>query len=287
MHEILSVVPKIWNSFQDDKINMLKILFIGDISGKVGRKAVKKILPELKKKLRPDLVIANAENIAHGSGVTKNTLKEAMETGVDWFTCGDHSFKRGKENDVYDELPIIRPANYSKDTPGQGHKIITAGKHKILLINLIGRVFMDMDYDCPFRKLDEILTDKNVDKKNISAIIIDIHAEATAEKVALGHYADGRVSAVLGTHTHIMTADSKITKNKTAYITDVGMVGFADGCIGVEKENIIKTFLTQIKYKHIVPEKGKAIFNAVLITIDTKTKKASNIKPITKFVAIK
>ena len=266
---------------------MLNILFIGDISGKVGRKAVAKILPGLKKKLKPDLVIANAENIAHGTGISENTLKEMMDAGVDWFTAGDHAFVREKYRDTYNDnnFPIIRPANFSKDAPGQGHIVIKVGKEKILLINLIGRVFMKMDYDCPFKKFDEIID--GLDKKNLSAIIVDIHAEATAEKVALGHYVNERASAVLGTHTHIMTADHKITEEGMAYITDAGMVGFADGCIGVDKENIIKTFLTQIKHKHILPEKGKAIFNAVLLTINPKTRKATDIKPIIKFVAIK
>lgn len=266
---------------------MLKILFIGDISGKIGRETVNKILPKLKRDLKPDLVIANAENIAHGTGVTEKTLKEVMEAGIDWFTCGDHSFDREKEFDVYDNLPILRPANFPPNSPGSGYKVIKINKHKILLINLVGRVFMHMDYDCPFRKLDEILSDKSLDKKKLSAIIVDIHAEATSEKNALGHFADGRVSAVLGTHTHIMTADHKVTENGTAYITDTGMVGAADECIGVDKENIIKMFLTQIKQKHVILEKGRAIFNAALITIDSKTKKATEIKPITKYVEIK
>ena len=266
---------------------MLKILFIGDIVGKIGRKAVQKILPGLKKELKPDLVIANAENIAHGHGVTEKTLKEVMEAGVDWFTCGDHAFKKGKEFGIYKNMPILRPANYSKNAPGKGYSVIAAGEHNILLINLIGRVFMKMDHDCPFNKLDEILADKNLADKKFSAIIIDMHAEATSEKIALGHYADGRASAVLGTHTHIMTADHKITKQGTAHITDTGMAGFADGCIGIEKENIIDTFLTQIKHTHNIPEKGRTIFNSVLVSINGKTGKAKKIEPITKFVEIK
>lgn len=295
----------------------LNILFIGDIVGKIGRETIKIILPKLKKELKPDLVIANAENIAHGSGVSAKTLKEVMATGVDYFTGGDHAFKRQKENKVYDELPIIRPANFAKDVPGKGYAIIKAGKHDVLLINLIGRVFMDMAYDCPFHKLNEILaenlleknlprslSDKNSENnknkvvleqslQNIckvwgfSAIIIDIHAEATSEKAALGHYADGRVSAILGTHTHVLTADHKITEKGTAYITDTGMIGFADGCIGVEKEGIIKTFLTQIKNKHKIPETGRAVLNGVFIEIDEKTGKAKNIKPIIKHINIK
>ncbi len=265
---------------------MLNILFIGDISGKIGRKTVQKVLPGLRKKLKPDLIIANAENIAHGTGVTEKTLKEVMEYGVDWFTCGDHSFKREKENDVFNNLPIIRPANFPDKSPGNGYTIIKVNSYNILLINLIGRVFMHMDYDCPFRKVDKILKENNLDKKNISAIIIDIHAEATSEKIALKHYLDGKVSALLGTHTHVMTADNEITKKGTAYISDVGMTGFADGCIGIEKENIIKTFLTQIKSKHNIPDEGRAIFNAVSLTINPKTGKTTEIKPIIKFVKI-
>jgi hypothetical protein len=271
---------------------MLKVLFIGDINAKIGRRAIKKILPGLKRKLKPDLVIANAENLAHGTGVTESTLKEVMGAGVDWFTNGDHAFDQEKYLNIYSDqnLPILRPANYSSAAPGQGYTIIDEKKYKILLINLVGRVFMGMHYDCPFKKLDEILSrydGANLDKKNLSAIIVDIHAEATAEKIALGHYMDGRVSAILGTHTHVMTADHKITKRGTAYITDVGMVGFADGCIGIDKENIIKTFLTQIKYRHIIPEEGRAVFNAVFTIINPKTRKATKITPIIKYIEIK
>ncbi len=267
---------------------MLKILFIGDINGKIGREAVAKILPPLKKKLQPDLVIANAENSAHGSGITEDIVKELLGSGIDWLTSGDHALKRTGQLGLYDKYPIVRPANFPPGVPGRGFAIIPmGGKKNILLINLIGRVFMHMDYDCPFRKLDEILANSDLHKKNISAIITDMHAEATSEKTAFGYYADGRISAVLGTHTHIMTADHRVTDKGTAYITDVGMVGAADSCLGVDKENIIKTFLTQIKLPHVIPEKGKAIFSAVLVDVDEKTNKAKAIEPITKYVTIK
>jgi hypothetical protein len=265
---------------------MLKILFIGDINGKIGRQAVAKILPKLKKELRVDLVIANAENIAHGSGVTEETIKELQAAGVDFMTTGDHAFKTQRDSDVFENLPVIRPANFPPCLPGRGYLLIEYKKKKIALINLIGRVFMHMDYDCPFRKLDEILAELDLHKNKLSAIIVDIHAEATSEKIALGHYADGRVTAVLGTHTHVMTADHHITDKGMAYITDVGMVGASDGCIGVDKENIIKTFLTQIKYKHVIPEKGQVIFNSVLININEKNSQASSIKPLIKNINI-
>jgi metallophosphoesterase (TIGR00282 family) len=265
---------------------MLKILFIGDINGKIGRQAVAKILPKLKKDLKIDLVIANAENIAHGSGVTEDTIKELQSAEVDWMTTGDHAFKALRDLSVFENLPVLRPANFPPGLRGHGYKVIEFKNKKILLINLIGRVFMHMNYDCPFRKLDEILAELDLRKNKLSAIIVDIHAEATSEKIAFGHYADGRVTAVFGTHTHVMTADPHITNKGTAYITDVGMVGASDSCIGVEKENIIKTFLTQIKYKHIIPEKGSVIFNSVLININEKNSNAISIKPLIKNINI-
>lgn len=265
---------------------MINILFIGDICGKIGREAVKQLLPKLKKELKPDLIIANAENLAHGKGITEPTIKEMIEAGIDWFTNGDHAFDVGTPELYNGELPVLRPANYAAGIPGKGYSIIEKGKYKILLINLIGRVFMANDYDCPFRKADEILANNSLPEKNLSAIIVDIHAEATSEKVALGHYLNGKVTAVIGTHTHVMTADEQITEQDTAYITDVGMTGLADGIIGIEKENIIKMFLTQIKQPHILAETGKAIFNAILVSIDPKTKKAKDIKPIIKYINI-
>ena len=263
----------------------MKILFIGDINGKIGRRAVNKILPKLKKKLKPDLVIANAENSAHGSGVTENIIEELQAAGVDWMTTGDHAFTKAGKFDIYNKYPIIRPANFSPNVPGKGYALASIKGKDVLLINLIGRVFMKADYECPFQELDKILA--NFAKQNLSAIIVDIHAETTSEKVCIGHYADGRVSAVLGTHTHIMTADQKVSKKGTAYITDVGMIGLADGSLGLDKEGIIKTFLTQIKQPHVIPEKGKAIFNAVLVNVNPKTRKATSIKPIIEFVNIK
>ena len=272
---------------------MLNILFIGEANGKIGRRAIQEILPKLKKEFKPDLVILNVDNLAHGNGVSETTIKEMQKIGVDAFTGGDHCFGNTGSLNIYDSdlpaqagLPLLRPANYSENAPGKGFTIIELKNgHKILLISLIGQVFMSMDYDSPFNKIDEILS--NLANNNLSAIIVDIHAEATSEKIALGHYLNGRVSAILGTHTHIMTADAQISELGTALITDVGMTGFADGVLGVDKEGIIKTFLTQIKTSHTIPEKGRACFNAVLLSIDPKTKKTKSIKPITKYINIK
>jgi metallophosphoesterase (TIGR00282 family) len=263
----------------------MNILFIGEINGKIGRQVIKKILPNLKRKLKPDLIIANADNLAHGNGISRDTIKEMMEAGVQAFSGGDHCFGNTAHLNLYDsDLPLLRPVNYAATAPGRGQTVIEKNGHKILLISLIGQVFMPMSFNNPFTEVDKILS--NLAKNNLSAIIIDIHAEATSEKIAMFHYLDGRASAVIGTHTHIMTADAQISSAGTALITDVGQTGFADGVLGVEKEGIIKTFLTQIKYPHQLPETGQAIFNAVSLIIDPKTKKAISIKPITKFVNV-
>jgi metallophosphoesterase (TIGR00282 family) len=265
---------------------MIKILFIGDINGKIGRETVKKILPKIKSEYHPDLVFANAENAAHGAGVTEATIKELLAAGIDHFTTGDHAFD-AKQLELFDKYPILRPANFLTGVPGHGYKIIEWKNEKILLINALGQVFMPMNQDNPFHKLDEILAKHRLSEKKLSAIIVDIHAEATSEKIALKHYLNGRVSAVLGTHTHVMTADAQITDKGTAYITDTGMAGAAEECIGVAKEGIIKTFLTQIRSQHVIPETGPSIFNAVLIEINERTGRAKSIKPITKHLQIK
>ncbi|MDO8593223.1 MAG: TIGR00282 family metallophosphoesterase [bacterium] len=264
---------------------MLNILFIGDINGKIGRRTVQQILPGLKKELKLDLVIANADNLAHGNGVSESTLKEMTAAGIDAFTGGDHCFGNAAHLKLYDSLPtLLRPANYSSQAPGRGYVEISINDHKILLISLIGQVFMSMNHDSAFVEADSILS--NLANNSLSAIIIDMHAEATSEKIALSHYLDGRATAIIGTHTHVMTADARISGSGTAMITDAGLVGFADGILGVDKTGVIKTFLTQIKSSHVIPETGPAIFNAVFLAIDPIAKKAISIKPITKYINI-
>jgi metallophosphoesterase (TIGR00282 family) len=266
---------------------MLNILFIGDVVGQIGRETVKKVLPSLKKELKVDFVIANAENVAHGCGVNENSLEELMEAGVDFFTTGDHAYDNKKQTEyIFGKYPIIRPANFPSGNDGIGYSVINKGKNSILVVNLIGRVFMHMDYDCPFRQLDEILAKISLSNQRLSAIIIDIHAEASSEKIAMKHYADGRVSAIIGTHTHVPTADAVISDNGTAFLSDAGMTGYADGVIGIDKEGIIKTFLTQIKNKHKLPEKGSSNFNGAMIRINPKDRRAVNIKQIIKQVEI-
>ena len=262
---------------------MLKVLFIGDIVGRIGRETIAQVLPKLKKEKKIDIVIANAENSAHGSGITERIIEELEKSGIDYFTMGDHALRRKNQSGLYSLHNIVRPANFPSGVPGHGYCLIPVKDKNILLINLIGRVFMKADYDCPFRKLDEILANVNLQANNIFAIIVDIHAETTSEKVALMHYADGRVNAVLGTHTHVKTADEQTTDKGTAFITDVGMVGAGDSSLGIAKEGAIRTFLTQIREPHIIPKTGKAICNSVLLNISAKN---TTIKSIIKHIII-
>jgi len=265
---------------------MFKVLFFGDVIGRLGRRGVAAVLPHLKDQYRPDFVIANAENLAHGKGVTSSTLQELKNAGVNFFTSGNHVFKKPEVYDFIDneDTVLIRPANYPPETPGKGSKLVSIGNEKLLVINLMGRVFLTENFDCPFRALDSILEEY----KDVSRIgtIIDFHAEATSEKSAFGLYADGRVSAVLGTHTHIPTADARIMSNGTAHISDIGMSGGKNTVIGVDKENVIKGFLTQQPVMFEIPETGICIVNAVLITIDPSTQKAVEIKQIQEDVEI-
>jgi len=267
---------------------LIKILFIGDIVGKPGRKAVKELLPSLKKEHQVDLTIANAENLAHGIGVTKKTLNDGLNAGIDFFTSGNHIFGKPEANQLLDniETPLLRPANYPDQSPGQGEKTLLVGEKSLLVINLNGQVFINDDtgFSCPFKKLDQIL-DK-YKKTDLDGIIVDFHAEATSEKVAFGWYADGRVSAVLGTHTHIVTADEQILPQGTAYITDIGMAGLKDSVIGIDKENIINKFLSKKPISHEIANTGRCLLNAVLVTINPKTNKSSSIKRIYKEITI-
>lgn len=262
----------------------MKILFIGDIFGRAGRETVGKILPEMKKKYSPDIVIANPENMSHGTGFSLKNIEEMQKAGVDFFTSGNHVWSNPDGVAHLDEkdFPVLRPANFpSKDTPGRGHRIVETKGKKILIISLIGQVFMKQNVDSPFKVIDQILEENR--EQDLSAIFVDFHAETTSEKTALAFYLDGRVSAVVGTHTHIQTNDARVLENGTAYITDVGMTGPQDSVIGVKKEIIIKKFLTQMPVKNTPETEGKMIFNAVFIEVDEETKKALNISNVFEY----
>jgi len=262
---------------------MIKILFFGDIFGRPGRDAIKKTMPELKKKYRPDLVIANGENLTHGNSITSPTLNEMLEAGIDVFTSGNHIFDREEASALLanPDSPVLRPANYPKEDPGKGTKLIRINDVNVLIFNLLGRVFMKEDVDDPFAMSKNII---DYYKKDTQIFILDFHAEATSEKVALMHYLDGQISAMIGTHTHIPTADYKISKQGTAYVTDIGMVGSADSVIGLKKEPVIEQYLTQIKQKMEVPENGELEVNALYIEIDENTGKSVKIEKIYKII---
>jgi len=264
----------------------MTILFFGDIVAKLGREAVKKVLPELMKKYQPDLVLANAENLAHGKGVTEKTLNEMMAIGINVFTSGNHITKKGEYTKILssEKYPLLRPANYPPLVPGREYIKLKIKNKNVYVMNFLGRVFFPESVDCPFRKFDEMYKLLKIKKNDI--VIVDFHSEATSEAVALGWYLDGRASCVIGTHTHIQTADEKILREGTGYITDVGMVGGVDTVIGVKKEIIIETFLTQVTSLHEFPESGSAEVNAVVMEIDEKTCKCVDIKRVNKRIDI-
>ncbi len=257
----------------------MRIMFIGDVVGKPGRLYLKNNLHDLKIKHKTDFILANGENSAGGAGITEKVFLELRSLGIDVITGGNHIWD---QKDIYNfiekEDRIIRPANYPVETtPGLGSVLIKGkgGKVKLAVINLIGRIFMKA-VDCPFRTADREVERYTDYTKNI---IIDFHAEATSEKQAMGWYLDGRVSAVVGTHSHVQTADQRILINDTAYITDVGMVGLYDSILGVDKSEPLKMFLSQIPQQFNISQ-GKVLFNAVLIEIDDFTGKALAIERI-------
>lgn len=264
----------------------MKILFFGDVIGKIGRQALTKILPELKAEYQPDLIMANAENAAHGIGITQKTLEDLKKAGVDFFTSGNHIFAKAEAEGLLtaSDSVIVRPANYPPGVAGAEYKIVEVGSRSIAIINLVGRVFMRENFDCPFRKLDELL--EKINTKNLAGIIVDLHAEATSEKKAFGWYANGRVTAVVGTHTHVPTADAAILPQGTAYVTDLGMVGAIDSVIGDKKEPILKSFLTQGAAILEIPEEGEVEVDGVLIEFDPKTQKATSIIRVDRKVMV-
>lgn len=264
----------------------IRILFFGDVVGKPGRKALIAVLPELKSQYRPHLTIANAENLAHGVGVTKKTLDECRRAGVDFFTSGNHIWDKPEAYQLFEaaDVPLLRPANYGGNVPGTGHRLIPIGTQQILVINLNGTVFIQENFSNPFHAIDAILEEHR--GLSLAGTIVDLHAEATSEKTALGWYLDGRVSALLGTHTHIQTADERILPKGTAYITDVGMVGLRDSVIGVEREVIIANFLKQEHSAERIPDRGTCIINAVSLELDPTTCRAVSITRITKEVVV-
>lgn len=248
----------------------MNILYIGDIVGNPGRKAVMKLLPKLRQEHDIDLVVANADNLSStGRGASDHGLDLMFSAGVDFFTSGDHFWKFRDTVELIDQghYAVIRPANYPPGAPAKGYDVIDLGaKGKVLIINLQGRVFMRDLTDDPFRVVDSILEKHPRDE--YPTILVDVHAEATSEKVALGWYLDGRVSAVVGTHTHIPTADAGLLEQGTAYVSDIGMTGPFHSVLGVKSDTIISLQMHQTPHRFETEEEGPVDFRSVLITTD-------------------
>lgn len=255
----------------------MKILIVGDIVGRTGRYFFMGQTPELKLTKKIDMVVVNGENAAHGKGLTPNVFSELIKGGADVVTSGNHIWDNPKVLEIIDEEPfLLRPANYPEDTPGKGFCIFPVGRKKVGVINMAGRTFMQPPMDDPFRLTEKFLRRM---EKDCDIILVDFHGEATSEKLAFANYFDGRVTAVVGTHTHVQTADEKILPKGTAYITDLGMVGADNSILGMTIEPVIKRFMTGRPSKFEVAE-GAAIYCAVLITVDDKKNRATKIERI-------
>ena len=246
----------------------MKILIIGDIVGNSGVKKVKEVVPDFKKQNNIDYIIANGENSADGMGITLKIFEDLKKTGVNMVTMGNHTWGKKEIFNFINDEQLIRPANYPKGVPGVGYRIHTVNGKKIAVVNLIGRVDVGVLSENPFLKADEIL-EKIKDKADI--IIVDFHAEATAEKIAMGYYLDGRVTCIFGTHTHVQTADETILENGTGYITDIGMTGPKKSVIGMEVEASIKRFITTLPERYKVSSDKNVELTGCILEINDET----------------
>lgn len=256
----------------------MKILCIGDLVGNNGLNKLKKDLKTIQEAENIDFTIVNGENVASGMGMKTSDYNELCKLNVDVITMGNHTWGKLDIFSFINENNIVRPANYSRGVPGHGYTIIEKNGKKIVVINLIGRTDVPVQSENPFLCVDRILEKI---KENVDIIIVDFHAEATAEKIAMGYYLDGRVNAVFGTHTHVQTADEKILQKGTAYITDIGMTGPKDSVIGMDKDISIKRFVTSLPERYKVAE-GDSILNGIVIEIDDKNCKTMSIYRIKK-----
>ncbi|MGZ0187117.1 MAG: TIGR00282 family metallophosphoesterase [Alphaproteobacteria bacterium] len=256
----------------------MRILFLGDVVGRSGRDAIIEAVPGLRKELQLDLVVVNGENAAHGFGLTPKICKAFYEVGVDAITTGNHVWdNREILTHIGDDQRLLRPLNFPKGAPGRGWAIIetkTAGR--ALIANVMLRLFMD-PLDCPFNAMDEVMNTATLGQ-GLSAILVDMHGEATSEKRAMGHFLDGRASLVVGTHSHVPTADGHIMKGGTAYLTDAGMCGDYDSVIGMKKEGSIKRFQTKRPGDRLTPADGEGSLAGIFVETDPKTGLATEVR---------
>jgi 2',3'-cyclic-nucleotide 2'-phosphodiesterase len=256
----------------------INVLCIGDIVGNPGRIVLRDNLKEIQNEYKIDFTIANVENSAAGFGITEKIYYEFMDMGIDALTSGNHIYRNKSIMAKFNSYNnLLRPLNFPNGNPGKGYKVFHE-KHKIAVINVIGRAFLE-SYDCPFQAMKSIIEDI---KQETPIVIVDFHAEATSEKQAMGWFLDGKASLVFGTHTHIMTADERLLQQGTSYITDIGMVGAYDSILGMEKDPIIKKFFTQMPTRFEPAQSEKNFFNGIVCKIDPETGKSTQIKRIQK-----
>lgn len=257
----------------------MRILFLGDVMGRAGRAAISDRLPGLRAQLKLDFVIVNGENATAGMGLSGDHAKVIFEAGADCITLGDHAFDQRDMLSVIDKEPrILRPINYSKQAPGVGARLFDApGGRKVLVAQILGQVFMKRPFDDPFSAIDAELR-KTPLKGRADAIIVDVHAEATSEKMALGHWMDGRVSLVTGTHTHVPTADVQILPKGTGYQSDAGMCGVYNSVIGMDKEEPLQRFITGMRKGRFTPAEGEATLCGTFIETDNQTGLAKHVQ---------
>lgn len=255
----------------------MKLLFVGDVVGAPGRKILEEYLPALKKKYKPQVTIVNGENSASGRGITEKIYKGILKAGADAVTLGNHAFDNRDIFNFIEQAPkMVRPANYASSVPGKGMTFVKCNQLEVAVINLQGRVFMPT-LDDPFPVIDALVEEA---RKRTPIIFVDFHGEVTSEKQAMGWYLDGRVSAVIGTHTHVQTNDARILPKGTAVMCDVGMTGPYNGILGMEREAVIGRFLTQLPTRFEVPETTESQLSACLIDIEDTTGRAKKIIPI-------
>jgi metallophosphoesterase (TIGR00282 family) len=259
------------------KGTQMNLLFIGDVVGSPGRDMIKEYVPKIKDKYRPNFTIINGENAAGGRGITEKIYREFLGAGAQAVTLGNHSWDNKEIFDFIDSAKnLVRPANFPDGTPGKGLVFFKVNDVEVAVINLQGRTFMP-PLDCPFKKADELV---ELAQERTPFIFVDFHAEATSEKQAMGWYLDGKVSAVVGTHTHVQTADSRVLPNGTGYLTDVGMTGPYDGILGMEREAVIHKFLTSLPVRFEVPKSGRSQLSGVYMELDRKTGKCKKMERI-------
>ncbi|MFO1140152.1 MAG: TIGR00282 family metallophosphoesterase [Paracoccus sp. (in: a-proteobacteria)] len=259
----------------------MRILYLGDVMGRAGRRAISEGLAALKQRLGVDFTIVNSENASGGMGLTGSHAKLILESGVDCITLGDHAFdQKDMLSFIETEPRIIRPLNYSKAAPGRGARVYEATRgRKVLVAQVLGQVFMKRPFDDPFSAIDTVLRTHTLGGL-VQASVVDIHAEATSEKMAMGHWCDGRASLVIGTHTHVPTADTMILNRGTAYQSDAGMCGDYDSVIGMDKAEPLRRFLTGMTSERFTPAEGEATLAGVIVTTDDRTGLAKAVEPV-------